>query len=132
MTAALAAVGGKWNLIVLYWLAIKPRRFHELREVMSSISQKVLTQTLRDLEANGLVIREASGRRPPTRVEYSLSRHGETLAPVVEAVRLWGHQHLQWANAHEAGGASPAIDASSRPMPAPPETDPAARPRRGA
>jgi DNA-binding HxlR family transcriptional regulator len=97
MTAALAAVGGKWNLIVLYWLALKPRRFHELREVMPSISQKVLTQTLRDLEANGLILRESSGRRRPTRVEYSLSRHGETLAPVVEAVRRWGHQHLQWA-----------------------------------
>jgi DNA-binding HxlR family transcriptional regulator len=80
VTAALAAVGGKWNLIVPYWLALRPRRFHELREVMPSISQKVLTQTLRDLEANGLIVRE-------------------TLAPVVEAVRLWGHYHLQWDKA---------------------------------
>jgi DNA-binding HxlR family transcriptional regulator len=96
MTAALAAVGGKWNLIVLYWLALKPRRFHELRDVMPSISQKVLTQTLRDLESNGLVVRSTSGRRAPTRVEYSLSEHGASLAPVVEAVRLWGHRHLAW------------------------------------
>src|SRR5262245_20590997 len=92
MTAALAAVAGKWNLTVLYWLALEPRRFHELRKVMPSISQKVLTQTLRDLVANGLVVRASSGRRPPTRVEYSLSEHGESLAPVVEAVRLWGHE----------------------------------------
>ncbi len=103
MTAALATVGGKWNLIVLYWLALRPRRFHELREVMPSISQKVLTQTLRDLQANGLVAREASGRRPPTRVQYSLTGHGETLAPVVEAVRGWGHQHLKWDKARREG-----------------------------
>jgi DNA-binding HxlR family transcriptional regulator len=100
MTAALAAVGGKWNLIILYWLALKPRRFYELREAMPSISQKVLTQTLRDLEANGLVVRSSSGRRPPTRVEYSLSSHGESLVPVVEAVRAWGHRHLVWTEAH--------------------------------
>jgi DNA-binding HxlR family transcriptional regulator len=100
MTAALAAVGGKWNLIVLYWLALEPRRFHELREQMPSVSQKVLTQTLRDLEANGLVLRASSGARPPMRVEYSLSAHGESLAPVVEAVRRWGHEHLRWLGAH--------------------------------
>jgi DNA-binding HxlR family transcriptional regulator len=105
MTAALAAVGGKWNLIVLYWLAIAARRFNELREVMPSISQKVLTQTLRDLEANGLIVRSTSGRRAPTCVVYSLSEHGESLAPVVEAVRQWGHRHLARAAAHREGGA---------------------------
>jgi DNA-binding HxlR family transcriptional regulator len=104
MTAALAAVGGKWNLILLYWLALKPRRFHELREVMPSISQKVLTQTLRDLEKNGLVLRSALGRRAPLRVEYSLSAHGESLAPVVEAVRLWGHRHLAWGKSRPESG----------------------------
>ncbi len=94
MTAALAAVGGKWNLIVLYWLAEKPRRFNELRREMPSISPKVLTQTLRDLESNDLVCRETVGRAPSS-VTYRLSSHGQTIAPVVEAVRLWGHVHLK-------------------------------------
>jgi DNA-binding HxlR family transcriptional regulator len=96
MTAALAAMGGKWNLIVLYWLGTGTRRFNELRKLMPSISHKVLTQTLRDLVANGLVTRESTGTAP-SRVEYSLSTHGESLAPVVEAVRLWGHVHLRWS-----------------------------------
>jgi DNA-binding HxlR family transcriptional regulator len=100
MTAALAAVGGKWNLIVLYWLADKPRRFNQLRKEMPSISHKVLTQTLRDLETNGLVRRETVGRAP-ARVTYYLTGHGQTLAPVVEAVRRWGHLHLQWASVGE-------------------------------
>jgi DNA-binding HxlR family transcriptional regulator len=103
MTAALAAVGGKWNLIVLYWLAIEPRRFNELRTLMPSISQKVLTQTLRDLEANGLVLRASSGG-VPARVVYSLSAHGETITPVVEAVRTWGHLHLAWGDSRPPAG----------------------------
>jgi DNA-binding HxlR family transcriptional regulator len=72
MTAALAAVGGKWNLIVLYWLADKPRRFNQLRKEMPSISHKVLAQTVRDPETNGLVRRETVGRAP-ARVTYYLT-----------------------------------------------------------
>jgi DNA-binding HxlR family transcriptional regulator len=98
MTAALAAMGGKWNLIVLYWLTSKPRGFNELQRLMPSTSHKVLTQALRDLEANGLVRRASSTSIPP-RVTYSLSAHGEGLAPVVESIRLWGHVHLKWRSA---------------------------------
>jgi len=95
MTAALGAMGGKWNLIVLYWLDRKPCGFNELRRLLPTTSQKVLTQALRDLQANGLVLRASTASKPP-RVTYSLSEHGVTLSPVVEAIRVWGHAHMRW------------------------------------
>jgi DNA-binding HxlR family transcriptional regulator len=93
LTAALEAVGGKWSLIVLYWLNTKTCRFAELQRLMPSISHKVLTDVLRDLEQHGLVRREVFETVPP-RVEYSLSDHGRTVLPLVEAARAWGHVHL--------------------------------------
>jgi len=88
LTAAIRALGGKWNLILLYWLDIEPRRFGELRRLMPGISHKVLTQILRVLE------RERRAGRPAG-VEYRLSRHGESVRPLVAAVRAWGRGHLR-------------------------------------
>ncbi len=93
MTAALAAIGGKWSMICLYWLAIECRRFGELRRLMPGISQKVLTQTLRDLEREGLITRTVRSNSP-AHVDYAISRYGETVKPLIEAVRLWGRSHL--------------------------------------
>jgi DNA-binding HxlR family transcriptional regulator len=93
LTAALAAIGGKWSLICLYWLAVEARRFGELRRLMPGISQKVLTETLRDLEREGLVTRTVLST-VPAQVEYRMSRYGETVKPLIEAVRLWGRSHL--------------------------------------
>src|SRR4026209_885525 len=64
LTAALAAIGGKWKLIILYWLAESPKHFAALRKAMPGISQKVLTQQLRELVSDGLVNREAKGAAP--------------------------------------------------------------------
>ncbi len=93
LTAALRVIGGKWNLIVLYWLADGGKRFHELRAAMPAISHKVLAATLRDLETEGLITRTVHPEVPP-RVEYAISSYGRTLRPLVEAVRAWGRQHL--------------------------------------
>ena len=93
LSAALNAIGGKWNLICLYWLDSGTRRFNELRRLMPRISHKVLAATLRDLEREGLVSRVVYPEVPP-RVEYSISPHGETLRPLIEAVRRWGWEHL--------------------------------------
>ena len=93
LTAAIAALGGKWNLICLYWLDIEPRRFGELRRLMPEISHKVLTGTLRRLERENLVTREVRPGRPPG-VEYRLSNHGRSVVPLVHAVRSWGRDHL--------------------------------------
>jgi DNA-binding HxlR family transcriptional regulator len=93
LTAAINAIGGKWNLICLYWLDIEPRRFNELRRLMSGISHKVLAETLRELEREGLVLRApASGSAG---VEYRLSGHGRSIVPIVHAVRAWGRRHLE-------------------------------------
>lgn len=93
LTAALAAIGGKWKLIIVYWLAESPKHFAALRKAMPSISQKVLTQQLRELVNDGIVNREPKGAVPAP-VEYSLSEYGRSVLPLVEGVRLWGRGHL--------------------------------------
>ena len=101
LTAALEVIGGRWSLIALYWLSSGTRRFNELRRLMGGITHKVLAGTLRNLEREGLIARKIYPEVPP-RVEYSLSAHGRTALPVVEAMRLWGHVHLDREGAAEA------------------------------
>jgi DNA-binding HxlR family transcriptional regulator len=93
LTAALAAIGGKWKLIIIYWLAEEPSHFAGLRRKMSAISQKVLTQQLRELQADGIVHRRAADRLPEP-VVYSLTPYGRSLVPLIETVRRWGRSHL--------------------------------------
>ncbi len=94
LTAALAAVGGKWKLIIVYLLAESPRHFAALRQLMPSISQKVLTQQLRELAGDGIVHRQPKGTVPAP-VEYSLTEYGRSVLPLVEDVRLWGRAHME-------------------------------------
>src|SRR5216684_8082657 len=75
LTAALAAIGGKWKLIIVYWLAESPKHFAALRKFMPGISQKVLTQQLRELVNDQIVHRQPRGAAPAP-VEYSLSEYG--------------------------------------------------------
>jgi DNA-binding HxlR family transcriptional regulator len=93
LTAALRAIGGKWNLICLYWLAIEPRRFNELQRLMPDISHKVLAETLRTLEDEGLVTRTVRSKIP-SHVVYAMSSYGQSVKPLIEAVRQWGREHL--------------------------------------
>lgn len=93
LTAALNAIGGKWSMVCLYWLATEPRRFGELQRMMPEISHKVLTETLRDLEREGLITRTVISEMP-AHVEYKISRYGESVRPLIEAVREWGREHL--------------------------------------
>lgn len=94
LTAALAAIGGKWKLIILYWLAESPKHFAALRKVMPGISQKVLTQQLRELVSDGIAHRQPTGAIPAP-VEYSLTDYGRSVLPLVEGVRLWGKAHME-------------------------------------
>jgi DNA-binding HxlR family transcriptional regulator len=94
LTAALAAVGGKWKMIIVYWLAEEPSHFAALRRKMPGISPKVLTQQLRELRADAIVDRRAA-RRASDPVMYSLTPYGRTLMPLVESVRVWGRSHLE-------------------------------------
>ena len=95
LTAALNALGGKWSLICLYWLDTGTLRFNELRRLMPDISHKVLAATLRNLEHEGL-IRRTVYPEVPSRVEYCISGHGETVRPIIQAVRAWGQEQLEW------------------------------------
>jgi len=94
LTAAIAATGGKWKLIILFWLAEAPRNFGELRQLLPAISQKVLTEQLRELIADEIVDRESTGPVPAP-VRYSLTEYGRSLVPIVEAIRLWGRAHIE-------------------------------------
>lgn len=94
LTAALAALGGKWKLIIVYWLAESPRHFAALRQAMPSISPKVLTEQLRELIADEIVVRAETGPAPAP-VVYALTDYGRALMPVVETVRGWGRGHIE-------------------------------------
>jgi len=98
LATALDVIGGKWHLIVLYALAQRPRRFNELQRLTPGVSHKVLTQTVRHLEANGLVVRTVGSDASPC-VEYSLSTRGEAVRPVLAAMIEWGHMRLVEADA---------------------------------
>ncbi len=97
LTAALAAIGGKWKLIIIYWLAESPKHFASLRQNIPGISQKVLTQQLRELANDGIVQRRPTGAIPAP-VEYSLTEYGQFVLPLVEEIRTWGRRHLEREN----------------------------------
>lgn len=92
--AAFVAVGGKWKLTILYWLAREPHHFSGLLRRVAPISHKVLTEQLRELEADGLLERLVAAPVPAP-VQYRLSAYGETVLPLVEEARIWGQAHLR-------------------------------------
>lgn len=88
----LMLIGGRWKIPLLFHLQNGPRRFSELARALKSVSQKVLTQQLREMERDGLVARKVYAQVPP-RVDYSLTELGLSLGPVVEAMCEWGETH---------------------------------------
>lgn len=88
----LMVMGDKWKILILRDLMGGTMRFGQLRKSVGGISQKVLTSQLRDMEAKGLVTREVFAEVPP-RVEYTLTEVGRSLAPVLDALRIWGEQY---------------------------------------
>jgi len=88
-------IADKWTTLLIGLLAqTESRRFNELRRAIGGISQKMLTQTLRDMERDGLVRRKMYAEIPP-RVEYSLTPLGKTLCEPLDALRKWAQDHLQ-------------------------------------
>ena len=82
-------IGSKWKLLILRNLLARPWRFNELKKNLEGISQKVLTDSLRSLEADGIVTRTVYPEVPP-RVEYSLSELGNSMRPIISAMEQWG------------------------------------------
>jgi DNA-binding HxlR family transcriptional regulator len=101
LEAALAVVGGKWKPIVLWNLAPGPRRFGELRRLVTGISEKMLIQQLREMERDGIVAREDFREIPP-RVEYSLTEFGVSLGQALRPLCDWGTEHLARIEATQA------------------------------
>jgi DNA-binding HxlR family transcriptional regulator len=87
-------VGSKWKLLILRNLMMRPWRFNELRRDLEGISQKVLTDSLRSMEADGLITRTVYAEVPP-RVEYALSELGETMCPIMKSMEDWGNYYKQ-------------------------------------
>ena len=85
-------IGNKWKLLILRNLLQRPWRFNELQKNLEGISQKVLTDSLRSMEADGIITRTVYAEVPP-RVEYALSELGESLKPILEAMRVWGEMY---------------------------------------
>jgi len=86
-------MSGKWKVQILWHLAFGSRRFGELRDLLPGVSEKVLTAQLRELERDGLVIRVSAESVPP-RVDYSLSRAGQQLIPIMEKMCDWAGVYL--------------------------------------
>ena len=88
----LMLIGDKWKVLILRDLMPGTKRFGELKKSIGSVSQKVLTAQLRDMEANGLVDRKVYAEVPP-RVEYSLTEVGRSLKPILDAMGCWGEEY---------------------------------------
>lgn len=92
----LMLIGDKWKVLILRDLMPRAKRFGELRKSIGTVSQKVLTAQLRDMEASGLISRKVYPQVPP-RVEYSLTDLGKSLKPILEAMQDWGRYYQQQA-----------------------------------
>ena len=93
LNAAIASIGGRWKIKIISWLAESPHHYGGLCQRLPEISRKILTQQLRDLERDGLVRRNITGS-PPSPVVYSLTEHGRSLLPALEAIKIWGRGHV--------------------------------------
>ncbi|CAH1198785.1 MULTISPECIES: winged helix-turn-helix transcriptional regulator [Paenibacillus] len=91
--ATLDVIGGKWKCVILCHLTHGRRRTSELKRLMPDITQKMLTQQLRELEADGIIKRIVHHEIPP-KVEYELSEYGQSLQSILDALCAWGEQHI--------------------------------------
>ncbi len=100
--ATLDVIGGKWKVVILYHLTNDgTHRFAVLRRKIPGVSERMLTQQLRELEDAGIVHREVYPEVPP-KVEYSLTDYGKTLRPITEVMCEWGKRHIKRSTAKQA------------------------------
>jgi DNA-binding HxlR family transcriptional regulator len=85
-------IGGKWKPLVLFYLQSRTRRFSELNRLIPGSTKKMLTQQLRELQRDAIINRKVYAQVPP-RVEYSLTRHGKSLRPILRLMSGWGKKH---------------------------------------
>ncbi len=95
LEAAWAAMGGKWKTQILFHLMDGEKRFNELKRCMPEITQKMLTNALRDLETKGIV-RRCIYAEVPARVEYTLTDIGQSMEQALETLQAWGKKYNRW------------------------------------
>lgn len=95
-------IGNKWKMLIIRNLRMEEKqRFNQLLKTIPGISQKVLTENLRAMEADGLITRTVYPEVPP-RVEYALSELGNSMRPIMDAMEVWGRAYQQLVNAEDA------------------------------
>ena len=92
VATTVALIGSKWKLLIIRNLLARPWRFNELKKALEGISQKVLTDSLRSMEADGIITRTVYPE-VPQRVEYALTELGESLKPILDSMRAWGEAY---------------------------------------
>jgi DNA-binding HxlR family transcriptional regulator len=92
VAVTVSLIGTKWKLLIIRNLLVRPWRFNELHKNLEGISQKVLTDSLRSLEQDGIITRTVYAEVPP-RVEYALSELGQSLRPVLDSMQTWGDHY---------------------------------------
>ena len=92
VATTLQLIGSKWKILIMRNLMSRPWRFNELKKDLEGVSQKVLTDSLRSMEEDGIVIRTVYPEVPP-KVEYSLSELGESMRPIIKAMEIWGTEY---------------------------------------
>lgn len=101
---ALKVIGGRWKVVVLFFLFEGPKRLSELKRLIPAVSQKVLVQQLREMEEHGVVHRQVFAEVPP-RVAYSATKLGSSLRPLISSLCEWGRRHADELRELEAKGA---------------------------
>ena len=94
VATTVSLIGSKWKLLIMRNLLARPWRFNELQKNLEGISQKVLTDSLRSMEADGIITRTVFPEVPP-RVEYALSELGESMRPIIKSMEEWGLEYKQ-------------------------------------
>ena len=92
VATTVSLIGSKWKLLIIRNLLARPWRFNELKKDLDGISQKVLTESLRSMEADGIITRTVYPEVPP-RVEYALSELGESMRPIIQSMEAWGTEY---------------------------------------
>jgi DNA-binding HxlR family transcriptional regulator len=113
LEAALDVIGGKWKVLILWQSQGRPRRFGELRRLVPGISEKMLIQQLRQMEADGIVRREVYREVPP-KVEYSLTPFGVSLQKALVPLCDWGSRHMKRIGTAHAECGAPATGREDR------------------
>ena len=94
VATTVALIRSKWKLLIIRNLLMRPWRFNELKKNLEGISQKVLTDSLRSMEEDGIIIHTVYPEIPP-RVEYRLSELGESMRPIIDAMEKWGKSYKE-------------------------------------